>query len=383
MKFIHTADWHLGKLVHGIHMTEDQKIMLKQFIELVDKEKPDAVIIAGDLYDRSVPPTTAVDLLHDVLYTITTELDTPVLAISGNHDSAERIHFGNQLFRKSKLYIEGKVTDQPAPIQIKGVNFYLIPYAEPGTIRYLFDDHTVNNHELAMKRMVDTIEKKINPIEANVLVGHAFVLGGLQSDSERSLSVGGSECVSADVFSPFHYTALGHLHSANAINHPSVYYSGSLMKYSFSEVNHQKSVSIVTMDEKGNHSVEYKSLIPQKDMRMIEGTLEQLLDISFYQKQAVEDYIKVSLLDEGALIDPIGKLRAVYPNVLHLERKIEQLDAKKSAMFQIDTSNQKGTLDLFSDFYQEMTVQSFTEEKKQVLTEIIDDVKETKGGVCS
>ncbi|OIJ13449.1 exonuclease sbcCD subunit D [Anaerobacillus alkalilacustris] len=382
MKFIHTADWHLGKLVHGIHMTEDQKHMLRQFVELVEVEKPDAVVIAGDLYDRSVPPTAAVDLLHDVLFTITTELNTPVLAISGNHDSAERIHFGNQLFRKSNLYIEGKATNNPKPVQINGVNFYLIPYAEPGTIRHLLDDQSIISHEDAMKRIIDNIEKSLSPNESNVLVGHAFVLGGLQSDSERSLSVGGSECVSAEVFSPFHYTALGHLHSPTAINHPTVYYSGSLMKYSFSEAKQSKSVSVVTIDKQGAVSVQYKSLAPERDMRIIEGYIDQLLDISFYQDQRVDDYLKISLLDEGALIDPIGKLRSVYPNVLHLERKIEQLDAKKSGMFQIDTSNQKGTLELFSDFYQEMTVSSFTDEKKQVLTAIIDDVDGKKGGSC-
>lgn len=382
MKFIHTADWHLGKLVHGIHMTEDQKHMLRQFVELVEVEKPDAVVIAGDLYDRSVPPTAAVDLLHDVLYTITTELNIPVLAISGNHDSAQRIHFGNQLFRKSNLYIEGKATNNPKPVQINGVNFYLIPYAEPGTIRHLLDDQSIISHEDAMKHIVDNIEKALNPYEPNVLVGHAFVLGGLQSDSERTLSVGGSECVSAEVFSPFHYTALGHLHSPNAINHPTVYYSGSLMKYSFSEAKQSKSVSIVTIDKQGAVSVQHKSLAPERDMRIIEGYIDQLLDISFYQDQRVDDYLKISLLDEGALIDPIGKLRSVYPNVLHLERKIEQLDAKKSAMFQIDTSNQKGTLELFSDFYQEMTVSSFSDEKKQVLTAIIDDVEGKKGGSC-
>ncbi|MFN7250094.1 MAG: exonuclease SbcCD subunit D [Anaerobacillus sp.] len=382
MKFIHTADWHLGKLVHGIHMTEDQKHMLQQFIKVVAEEKPDAVIIAGDLYDRSVPPTAAVEVLHDVLYTITTELNIPVLAISGNHDSAERIHFGNQLFRKSNLYIEGKPINTTTPVHINGVNFYLMPYAEPGTIRYLLDDHTIFTHEDAMRRMVDKIEQSLNTNEANVMIGHAFVAGGMQSDSERSLSVGGSEIVSADVFSPFNYTALGHLHSPNAITHPTVYYSGSLMKYSFSEAKQKKSVSIVEIDEKGTATVTYKSLTPKFDMRIIEGHLEELLDINYYQSQQVEDYLKISLHDEGALIDPIGKLRAVYPNVLHLERLVEQRDAKKNKLFQIEASNQKGSLELFTDFYQEMTTNNFTDEKQEVLTKIIETVEGNKGVAC-
>jgi exonuclease SbcD len=361
-------------------MTEDQKHMLQQFIKVIEEEKPDAVVIAGDLYDRSVPPTTAVDLLHDVLYTITTELKTPVLAISGNHDSAERINFGNQLFRKSDLYIEGKASANPKAIHINGVNFYLMPYAEPGTIRYLLDDKTIFSHEDAMKRMVDGIEKSLNPNQPNVLVGHAFVLGGLQSDSERSLSVGGSELISADVFAPFQYTALGHLHSPNAISHPTVFYSGSLMKYSFSEAKQNKSISVVTIDDKGNANVKYRKLTPKHDMRMIEGHLDDLLASSFYQSQQVDDYLKISLLDEGALLDPIGKLRAIYPNILHLERKIEQQDAKKNRMFHIDTSTKKSTVDLFTDFYQEMTTSPFSAEKKQVLTAIIADFESDKKG---
>lgn len=382
MKFIHTADWHLGKLVHGIHMTEDQKHVLEEFHKVVEEEKPDAVVIAGDLYDRSVPPTQAVELLHDIFYKITTELETPVVAISGNHDSAERIHFGNQLFRKSDLYIEGKATKSPKAIQIKGVNFHLLPYAEPSTIRHLFDEPSIASHEDAMKAVIAKMEETINPNEANVFVGHAFLLGGLQSDSERTLSVGGSDCVHADIFKPFHYTALGHLHSPNAINHPTVYYSGSLMKYSFSEAKHTKSVSIVTIDEKGNHTVQYRNLSPKRDMRIIEGHLEQLLDIHFYQSQKVDDYLKVTLLDEGALIDPIGKLRSVYPNVLHLDRKIEERDAKKSSYFHIDTSNKRSTIQLFTDFYQEMTTSDFSEKKQMIMTDIINQTQGTKRGDC-
>ncbi|RXJ04066.1 exonuclease SbcCD subunit D [Anaerobacillus alkaliphilus] len=382
MKFIHTADWHLGKLVHGIHMTEDQKHMLEQFVQLVAEEKPDAVVIAGDLYDRSVPPTAAVEVLHDVFYTITTELNIPVLAISGNHDSGERIHFGNQLFRKSNLFIEGKPTKHFSPVQINGVNFYLMPYAEPSTIRYLLDDASIFNHEDAMKRMVQLMEQSLNPNDPNVMIGHAFVLGGMQSDSERSLSVGGSEVIGAEVFSPFHYTALGHLHSPSAINHPTVYYSGSLMKYSFSEAKQEKSVSIVTIDDKGSISVAYKSLTPKYDMRIIEGHIEELLDSNFYLSQNVEDYLKIRLLDEGALIDPIGKLRTVYPNVLHLERKVEQQDAKKDKLYHIDASKQKGTLDLFTSFYNEMTTNEFNQEKQEVLTKVIEAVEGNKGVTC-
>ncbi|MCD8500746.1 MAG: exonuclease SbcCD subunit D [Bacillaceae bacterium] len=382
MKFIHTADWHLGKLVHGIHMTEDQAEMLRQFVVVVEEEKPDAVIIAGDLYDRSVPPTAAVELLHHVLYTITTELNIPVLAISGNHDSAERIHFGHQLFQKSGLYIAGKVNEKPDPIQIKGVNFHLVPFAEPSTVRYLYDDSSIANHEDAMKRIVGEIEKTLNINEPNVLVGHAFVLGGLQSDSERTLSVGGSECVSADVFSPFHYTALGHLHSPDAIKHPTVRYSGSLMKYSFSEAKQNKSISIITMDETGKYDIKYRSLSPIRDIREIDGHLDMLLDPQFYTNQKVDDYLKVTIHDEGALLDPIGKLRAIYPNVLHLERKIDQVNEKRKNLIELDLRNSKSTMELFSEFYNEMTMSNFSEEKRELIENLIEKIEKDKRGAC-
>ena len=255
VKIIHTADWHLGKLVHGVYMTEQQRAVLNQFIELIAEEKPDAVIIAGDLYDRSVPPTEAVELLEETLFKINVELETPVLAISGNHDSAERLSFGSSWYRHSNLYINGKIEQSFEPIRLNGVNFYLVPFAEPGIVREFFDDQSIQSHDEAMRRVVAEIETVLDPNEPNILVGHAFVLGGKTSESERTLSVGGSGCVSADCFSPFAYTALGHLHSPDAIRHDTIRYAGSLLKYSFSEVNHRKSVSIIEMDENGSYEI--------------------------------------------------------------------------------------------------------------------------------
>lgn len=374
MKFIHTADWHLGKLVHGIYMTEDQRFILNQFVSLVEEEKPDAVVIAGDLYDRSVPPTDAVELLDEVLFKINVELNIPVVAISGNHDSAERLSFGSSWYRNSQFYLAGKLSKELLPVSIKGVNFYLVPYAEPGIVRQLFDDDTIHTHQDAMKRLIHQIEKNINSHEPNVFVGHAFVLGGATSDSERTLSVGGSGCVSVDLFEPFSYTALGHLHSPDAIHHQSVKYSGSLMKYSFSEAKQKKSVSIIEMDEKGQFDIRYCSLSPRNDMRELEGTLEQLLDPGFYQDEKVDDYLKVTLLDEGALLDPIGKLRQVYPNVLHLEKKIHLTDRKKKQQLQILKDHKKSELELFEKFYKDMTTLEFTEDKRKVMSEIISKV---------
>ena len=372
MKFIHTADWHLGKLVHGVYMTEHQREVLDQFIEVVAEEQPDAVIIAGDLYDRSVPPIDAVNLLDEVLFKINVELDTPIVAIAGNHDSAERLSFGSSWYRQSRFYLTGKLEQIPTPIQLNGVNFYLLPYAEPGIVRDLLGDDSIHTHQDAMKAIIGKIEQNLNPNEPNVLVGHAFVLGGSTTDSERTLAVGGSGCVSADLFSPFSYTALGHLHSPDAIRNERVKYSGSLLKYSFSEAKQKKSISIIEMNANGSFQHRCRSLKPTHDMREIEGYLEELLDPSFYEKQQTHDFLKINLLDEGALLDPINKLRQVYPNVLHLERKIESIDLKKKQSVSAGRSEKKSELQLFEQFYTEMTTVQFTEEKKVVMAEVID-----------
>ncbi|PFO06902.1 exonuclease sbcCD subunit D [Bacillus sp. AFS076308] len=379
MKFIHTADWHLGKLVHGVYMTENQRAALEQFVSIVEEEKPDAVVIAGDLYDRSVPPTDAVELLDEILFKINVELKTPVVAIAGNHDSAERLSFGSSWYKHSQFYLTGKLTNNFKPVQINGVNFYLVPYAEPGVVRQLVEDDSIHSHQEAMKALIGKIEENLNPNQPNVLVGHAFVLGGQTSDSERILSVGGSGCVGAELFAPFSYTALGHLHSPDAINHEKVKYSGSLLKYSFSEAKQRKSISIIEMDEKGNFSHRYRSLTPKHDMREIEGHIEELLDPNFYGNEQVEDYLKITLLDEGALLDPINKLRQVYPNVLHLEKKINLTDSKRKQSYIALKSEKKSEIDLFEQFYTDMTTSDFTTEKRDVMTEIIQKVLREEG----
>ncbi|MBI0576953.1 exonuclease SbcCD subunit D [Neobacillus cucumis] len=379
MKFIHTADWHLGKLVHGVYMTENQREILEQFVQVVAEEQPDAVVIAGDLYDRSVPPTDAVELLDEILFKINVELKTPIVSIAGNHDSAERLSFGSSWYKHSQFYLTGKLTNTFTPVQVNGVNFYLVPYAEPGVVRQLLEDDSIHSHHDAMKALIGKMEETLNPNEPNVLVGHAFVLGGKTSDSERVLSVGGSGCVGAELFEPFSYTALGHLHSPDAINHHKVKYSGSLLKYSFSEAKQNKSISIIEMDDKGQFTHRYRALTPTHDMRELEGHLEELLDPSFYEKQRVHDYLKISLLDEGALIDPINKLRQVYPNVLHLERKIDLTDMKKKQSYNAVQGDKKSEIELFEQFYNEMTSAEFTKDKKSVMAEVIEKVLKEEG----
>ncbi|RLQ93367.1 exonuclease SbcCD subunit D [Falsibacillus albus] len=371
MKFIHTADWHLGKLVHGVYMTSEQRYVLEQFVRLVEEEKPDAVIIAGDLYDRSVPPTDAVDLLDEILFKINVELETPIIAVSGNHDSAERLSFGSSWYRHNQFYLKGKLSKDFSPVHLNGADFYLVPYAEPGLVRQVLEDDTIHSHQDAMKAIIGKIEENLDPHKPNIFVGHAFVLGGKETDSERTLSVGGSGCVTSDLFAPFSYTAMGHLHSPDALKHESIRYSGSLLKYSFSESKQRKSVSLIEVSENGEINIEERVLKPERDMRELEGHLEELLDPSVYEAQKSDDYLKITLRDEGALIDPINKLRQVYPNILHLERKIDVLDMKEKQFFQSVKSEKKSELELFESFYHEMTSLEFNEDKRLILADII------------
>lgn len=380
MKFIHTADWHLGKLVHGLYMTEDQRYFLNKFVELVEEEQPDAVVIAGDLYDRSVPPTDAVELLNEILFKINVELKTPIVAIGGNHDSAERLSFGSSWYKQSQFFLTGKLEMDIQPIHIHGVNFYLVPYAEPGMVRHLLNDESIHSHQDAMKAVIGKIEQHLNPNEPNVFVGHAFVLGGQTSDSERTLSVGGSGCVGSELFEPFSYTALGHLHSPDAIKHPKVRYSGSLLKYSFSEAKQEKSISIIEMKDNGQFDLRIRSITPKNDLRELEGHLDELMDPNIYEKQNVNDYLKIILHDEGALIDPINKLRQIYPNVLHLERKIAMTDMKKKQSFSSVKEDKKSELELFKQFYEEMTTSEFTDEKNVVMAEVIEKTLKEEAG---
>ncbi|MFL8936883.1 exonuclease SbcCD subunit D [Rossellomorea oryzaecorticis] len=375
MKFIHTADWHLGKLVHGIYMTEEQRYILEQFIALVEDEKPDAVVIAGDLYDRSVPPTEAVELLDEVLFRINVELNTPVIAVSGNHDSAERLSFGSSWYKHSHFYLKGKLSNEFTPVNVAGVNFHCIPFAEPGTVRQLLGDDSIHSHHDAMRAIIERIRENMHGVGPHVFVGHAFVLGGKTTDSERTLSVGGSGCVGSELFEPFHYTAMGHLHSPDALKHDTIRYSGSLMKYSFSEASQRKSVTVVEMKENGSFELSERILKPRQDMRELQGHLEELLDPAFYQSQKTDDFLKVTLHDEGTLIDPINKLRQVYPNVLHLERKLELTDAKKKNSFNVIEDKKKTELELFKEFYSDMTTGEFSTSKQEVLEKVIEKAR--------
>lgn len=381
MKILHTGDWHIGKLVHGIHMTMDQRYILKQLIALINQEKPDVLIVAGDLYDRSVPPVEAVDLLDEVLSEIVMKHETKVIVIAGNHDSPDRVGFASKLLRDNGLYISGNLSKNSEPIIIEDafgpVHFYPIPFTEPAIVKELYGNEAIKSHDLAMEAIMNDINETIDTGKRNVCIAHAFVMGTETletSESERPLSIGGSEYVNADYFDRFNYTALGHLHGPQRVKNDYIRYSGSLLKYSFSEAVQKKSVALITMDAEGHVEVQLKELRPLRDMRVIKGKLENLLDKAVYANTNTEDYIMAVITDRGELIDAISKLRAVYPNILRMEKEQFDREAGDSLTSASREFAKKNPLELFSEFYENVSGETFSDEKKVLVAAVFDEV---------
>ncbi|OMC86020.1 exonuclease sbcCD subunit D [Viridibacillus sp. FSL H7-0596] len=376
MKIFHTADWHLGKLVQGVYMTEDQAYILQQFLADIDQEKPDVIIVAGDLYDRAVPPTEAVRLLDDIFAEIVLKRHIPLISIAGNHDSPGRLHFGSQLMKESGLHIVGNLDDKLSPVVLTDefgeVHFHLIPYADPSQVRYVFDDDSIKTHQSAMKRITDELKKKMDPEKRHVFVGHAFVTSHGQeeentSESERPLAIGGTECIDAALFEPFHYTALGHLHQAHFVLNETIRYAGSPLKYSISEENHKKGYLIVDVSEDGQVTIEKKLLQPRRDMRTVEDTIDNLL-----KSEVSEDYIYVKLLDDTPIISPMEKIRTVFPNAMHVERKM--IHQNINGTEQLTISRQKmDDLTLFEAFYKEIVGAEVEDATKQLFQEVLQE----------
>jgi exonuclease SbcD len=377
MKLIHTADWHLGKLVQGVYMTEDQRFVLKQLIQVIQEEKPDAVIIAGDLYDRAVPPTDAVDLLDEVLETIVMDLGTPVLAISGNHDSPDRLDFASRIMEGRGLYLAGLIRKEHNPVVLRDafgeVHFHLVPYADPAQVRYVLQDEEIRSHDDAMRALTSRIAEGMDPAARHVFIGHAFVTpqGEKQdntSDAERPLSVGGAEHVRADYFAPFHYTALGHLHQAHYVREERIRYAGSPLKYSISEEHHEKGYYVIEMDAEGHTQIEKRTLTPLRNMRRVEATLEEL-----ETHPICEDYVFVTLLNENPVLFPMEKVRAVYPNALHVERRVTRTSTAEQTE-QGESRRQKDQVALFASFYQEVKGIPLSEAKQQLFQLVFEQV---------
>ncbi len=394
MKIIHTSDWHIGKIVNEFSMIEDQKYILNKLINLIEEEKPQVLIIAGDVYDRSIPPVEAVELLNETLSKLIIDKNIKVLAISGNHDGGERLSFGSKILEKQGLYIAGRDDEIYRHVVInengKNINFYLVPYKDPALTKKLLENKDIKSHNDAMIAVIDKIKENINKDEVNVLVGHGYVtmkredaikciedkyeVADLQtSESERPLSIGGTDLIDGNIFDDFDYVALGHLHGRQRIGREEMRYSGSLLKYSFSEVNQKKGVYILDVDENKNIDIDFKQLQPIRDLRVIKGNIEDIVNEGRELKEGKNDYIQAILTDDGELINPMEKLRSVYPNTMLItrERKRTYSEDKTSAKGEYKS---KSKLDLFKEFYEDLGSGEYTKDKEEVLIQTINHV---------
>ncbi|EKO3529139.1 exonuclease SbcCD subunit D [Vibrio fluvialis] len=378
MKFLHTSDWHLGRQFHNVSLLEDQRYVLKQLIDYLKNNAVDAVIVAGDVYDRSVPPTVAIELLDEVVSSICTDLNIPMIMIPGNHDGAKRLGFAAKQMKGAGLHIISDFEQMMTPVVLKSdqagdVAFYGMPYNDPEQVRHHYQN-SVTTHDEAHQFLCECIKAQRDTSQRHVLISHCFVDGAMESDSERPLSIGGSDRVNHEHFADFDYVALGHLHQPQKKGEEHIRYSGSLMKYSFSEQHQKKGMTLVELNDAGFVAAEHIPLSAPHDMRIIEGELDQLLEQGKTDPRA-HDYLLVRLYDKHAILDPMEKLRKVYPNVLHLE-KPGMLIGVDQEMGRARLA--RGELDMFRDFFLEAKQEPLSEQQESAMAEVIQSLKQAE-----
>ena len=374
VKFLHTADWHIGRKLQGKDLLEDQQYVMNNLISKIDETKPDFLIIAGDLYDRSVPSKEATTLLQELLVKINIECNIPIFAISGNHDSRERLAIGEAWFSKHKFYLHTRLNQAFDKITIEDTDIYLLPYFEPFEAREYFEDATLTTHNSATKRVIDEIYKNIDMNRTNILVAHTFVSGGLETDSEREISVGTVENVAVEIFEKFDYVALGHLHNPNAIKEERIKYSGSPMAYSFSEATQTKGMRLVELT-KEIFTEEFISLEQKRKLHNISTTYEEVFTKVFQQNfDCKNDYFSMELSGMEGVTDPLPRIKEYYPNTLILKQKRNN-NSDSEIKFDKEMFT-KSPLELIEGFYNEQTGSDLTVGQKRVLVNIIDKVNQ-------
>ena len=393
MKIIHTSDWHIGKIVNEYSMIDDQKYILNKLIELIDEENIDVLMIAGDVYDRSIPPVEAVELLNETLSKLIIDRNVSVMIISGNHDSGERLSFGSKILEKQGLYIAGSDDKLYKKVVLRdnnqNVNFYLVPYKDPALTKKLLNNKEIRSHNDAMIAVIDKIKEELNENEINILIGHGYVtmkreeaiegndhkyeVAELEtSESERPLSIGGTDLIDGNIFKDFDYVALGHLHGRQRIGRETMRYSGSLLKYSFSEVKQKKSVAVLDLIDK-DINVELKELKPLRDLRIIKGNIEDLICEGRDIEEGKEDYIQAILTDDGELMNPMEKLKSVYPNTMLISRERKKNVSKENTLSKGEFIK-KSKIDLFKNFYEAYGSGEYNYKKEAVLIDTIKEV---------
>ncbi len=375
MKFIHLSDLHIGKRVNEFSMLEDQKYILNEIAEIVKSEKADAVIIAGDIYDKSVPPAEAVLVFDDFLNALADTVER-IFIINGNHDSAERVAFGSRQMEKGGVFIapvfKGEAKKYTVRDSFGNVNIYLLPFVKPAAVRPFFEDKEITDTNSALKAITENIDLDKN--ERNILVAHQFITGAERSESEE-IYVGGSDNVDVSLFSDFDYVALGHIHRAQHMGRESVRYCGTPLKYSFSEIDHKKSITVVDMNEKGDVDIKTIPLAPLRDMRHIKGTYSFLTERKNYEGTNGEDYLHVTLLDEEEVYDAIGRLRSIYPNIMRIDYENRRTYADNE-LGTVDVGNKRSALELFEELFVLQNNKPFSDSQKELCSEIISSIWE-------
>lgn len=379
MKFLHLADLHLGKRVNGFSMLEDQAHILRQILAILDDEQPDGVLIAGDVYDKSVPSVEAVELLDGFL----TELrarGVPVLLISGNHDSPERLAFGGRVMDSCGIHISPVYDGALAPVTLHDtfgpVHVWLLPFVKPAHVRRWFPDADIESYTDAVAEAVAHMD--IDTAARNVLVTHQFVTGGARSGSEE-LSVGGTDNIDSGVFAPFDYVALGHLHGAQHIGRETIRYAGSPLKYSFSEARQHKSVTVVTLGEKGDVQVRTVALTPLRELREIRGSYDELTARSFYEHTTYRsDYLHLILTDEQDVFDAMSRLRTIYPYLMTLDYDNARTRAAGGMSVPAETER-RTPLELFEALYQRQNHRPMSEVQRAYIAQLMEQIMEVQG----
>ena len=376
MKFIHLSDLHLGKRVCEFSMLEDQQYILTEILQLIDQEHPDGVLIAGDVYDKSVPSAEAVALLDDFLVRLS-KRNLQIFVISGNHDSPERMAFGGRLMEQSGVHIapvySGKVEPLTLTDKFGPVNIYLLPFLKPAHVRRFFPGQETVTYTDALSTAIEAM--KVDPAQRNVLVTHQFVTGAIRCDSE-DISVGGSDNVDVSVFDVFDYVALGHLHGPQKIGRETVRYCGTPLKYSFSEVKQHKSVTVVELEEKGTVILRTLPLVPQRDMVELRGTYEELTFRGFYEGTSYpNDYVHIILTDEDDIPDAANKLRIFYPYFMKLD-----YDNKRTrtgvVLDAAEDPQRRSPLELLEEFYEKQNGQPMGEAQRALAQDLMEKIWE-------
>ena len=375
MRLIHLSDLHIGKRVNEVSMLEEQEHILTQILRIIDGEKADAVLIAGDVYDKSVPPAEAVTLFDDFLCRLA-ERELPVFIISGNHDSPERLAFGSRLLAPGGIHISPVYSGTVTPVTLSdehgAVNFWLLPFVKPAHVKRFYPDEGIESYTDAIRTAIRHMD--VDQSARNVLLTHQFVTGAATCESEE-LSVGGTDNVDASVFDGFDYVALGHIHGPQNIGSNRIRYCGTPLKYSFSECDHHKSVTVAELGAKGDLTLRLCPLTPRHDMRQLRGSFAQLTDSASYSGTATDDYIQIILTDEEDVPEAVGRLRIIYPNLMKLSYDNTRTRNSQVLDRAADISR-KSELELFDELYTKQNNQPMSDEQRAFVQALIEAIKE-------